>query len=92
MNRRELFQKLAATAKDQGRRLLARHGRPLGDKLAARLSRAGVERGLLEAPLDMDEIVRRLKQLRESGAISGDEMRELLRQLKEHFLHRFGSR
>lgn len=92
MNRRTLFSALAAAAKDQGLKLLAKHGRPLGDKLAARLSKAGVERGLLTEPLDMNALLQRIKELRASGALNAEDARRLGKQIKDHFLQRFSKR
>lgn len=92
MNQRDLFSKLAAAARKQGQKLAADYGRPLGDKLAARLSKAGVERGLLQEPLDLESLLQRLKQLRDSGGISDKELGELVRLLKQQFLQRFGRR
>lgn len=96
MDRRALFTRLASLAREQvkehGGKLASKHGRPLGEKLAAHLSRVGVEKGLLQQPLDLDAIMRRLKELRASGAISGDELRELAKQLKDHAMERLRKR
>lgn len=89
MNRRTLFTALSGVVRDQGRKLAARHGRPLGEKLAARLSSIGIERGLLQQPLDLDALLKRLRELHASGAISSEELRDLGKKLKDHALDRF---
>ncbi len=91
MDKRLLFTALTNALKKKGMQLAVKHGRPLGDKLAAHLSKAGVERGLLQEPLDLDAITERLRALRASGALSKEDLLSLTRQLKEHFISRFKS-
>ena len=83
MDPRTVLQQLAAAAKEQGKALAAKHGRPLGEALAARLSKAGVERGLLREPLNLDAVLARLQHLRSSGALDKEELRSLTRALRE---------
>jgi len=79
-------------AREQGRKLASRHGRPLGEKLAAQLSRIGIERGLLQQPLDLDALLKRLRELHASGAISSEQLRDLGKKIKDHAFGRLRKR
>lgn len=83
MIRRELFAQLRLLAVKQGVNLARKHGRPLGEKLAAKLSKVGVERGLLDGPLDLDAVLLRLKALRDSGRLSKEDFANLAREVRE---------
>lgn len=83
MVRRMLLVHMATLAKRHGKEFAQRHGRPLGEKLATKLSNVGVKRGLLDEPLDLDEVLRRLKAVRDAGGISREDFANLAREVKE---------
>ncbi len=85
MLRKDQLHHFAALALDKGRELAKKHGRPLGDKLAEKLSKAGVERGLLQEPLSLEDILARLKALRNSGGITAEDFAKLKQQVRERF-------
>lgn len=85
MQPKDMLRNFATLALDKGRQFAKTHGRPLGDKLAEKLSKAGVDRGLLQEPLSLDDIIARLKALRDSGGISVEDFKKLKQQVRERF-------
>ncbi len=85
MDRRDLLLNIANLARKKGSELARKHGRPLGEKLAKKLSEAGVERGMLQDPLSLDDIIARLQALRNNGGISSKDFAKLKQLLRERF-------
>ncbi|THB71948.1 MAG: SHOCT domain-containing protein [Desulfovibrio sp.] len=81
MQRRDVWSLLARAAREKGgeaarkagNTVLTKVARPLGERLAASVSKTAMERGYTDRPVDLDELLHRLKELRDNGSLSKEE-------------------